>query len=343
MKKVAIIGGGLAGSACAYVLKRSGLEPVIYEAASELPSGASGNKIGMYNPRLAAERTAESEYFISAFNRALQIFAALEDIDWKPCGALHLITDEKRNIRYHKMVGNWGWSDDDMRIVDAQEASDIASVSVDYDSLYLPKSGAVSPRKLCRALSQGVELKLNRKVKSLDDIEADAIIIASAMTSQNFISGLDLRAVRGQITYTKPCEQSADLKTALCYGGYCAPAINGEHIVGSTFQRWLDHSDIIEQDDHDNLARLNEFLPGLSQGMEIVGHRASVRTTSKDHFPIVGHVKDNIYISTAHGSHGIISSIEAAYLIADLICARAPSLTKATIERLSPSRYTRAS
>lgn len=345
MTRVAIIGGGLAGAACAYILKQEGLEPVIYEASDALASGASGNKTGMYNPRLAAEITAESAYFMSAFKRARQVFEKLDDIDWNPCGALHLITDEKREIRYSKMAKNWGWSENELCLVDSAKASDIADIDVMYDALYLPSSGAVSPKKLCDALAEGVEVQLNSKVENLGDIKADATIIASGMASQNYqeTQALGLKAVRGQITYTAPSEQSMELKAALCYGGYVTPAFNGEHIVGSTFQRWLDHSDILAQDDLDNLERLGEFVPSLSGAMEIVGQRASVRTTSRDHFPVVGQVSERVFISTAHGSHGIISSIEAAHLLCNLIKGQASNLSAETIERLSPSRYIQAS
>ena len=240
MTRVAIIGGGLAGTACACALKNTGAQPVIYEASAELASGASGNRLGLYNPRLAAEKTPESEYFISAFNRALEAFECLSDVDWNPCGALHLITDEKRETRYNKMVKNWGWSEDEMRIVSPQETSEIAGVQIDHEALYLSRSGYISPQKLCSALAKDVEVHLDTKIVSLDDLEADAVIIASGMASQVFVPDLELRAVRGQITYAKATKQSENLKAAICYGGYCAPALDGQHIVGSSFSAgWI--------------------------------------------------------------------------------------------------------
>ncbi len=343
MKDIAIIGGGLAGTACAHILRRAGLRPVIYEASDALANGASGNDLGMYNPRLAAERSPEAEYFIYAFERALEEFSSLEDIDFNPCGALHLITDEKRAIRYNKMAKSWGWGEDDLRLLNANEASEVAGVALEYDALYLPRSGSVSPRKICAAYAEGIEIHYNHKVDALSDIEADAVIITSAMGSASFdeTSWLDLRAVRGQVTYTEATPYSSNLKTALCYGGYCTPRPQGGHVVGATFQRWLDHSEIIEQDDADNLARLAEFVPKMAEGMRVSGHRASVRTTSRDHFPVVGRVPvhEDLYISTAHGSHGILSSIAAAHLLRDMITGQAPSLSQDVIERLSPERY----
>ena len=94
------------------------------------------------------------------------------------------------------------------------------------------------------------------------------------------------------------------------------PEIDGVHAVGSTFQRWLDHSQIIEKDDADNIGKLAKNIPSVAGDYRVLGHRAAVRTTTPDHMPIFGRFGD-IYMSTGHGSHGIVSSIYAAHRIAD--------------------------
>jgi glycine/D-amino acid oxidase-like deaminating enzyme len=130
------------------------------------------------------------------------------------------------------------------------------------------------------------------------------------------------KAVRGQITFVKSTPASEKLKCNLCYGGYFSPAKRGEHTLGATFQRWLDHDQIIGDDDYDNIEKLVRVAPELADGLEIVGQRAAVRTTSPDHFPVIGHLRDNIYVSTGHGSHGIMSSIAAAHILTNMILER---------------------
>jgi tRNA 5-methylaminomethyl-2-thiouridine biosynthesis bifunctional protein len=143
--KVAIIGAGLAGTAAAWALRQAGAEPVIYEAGPEIAPGASGNPVGLYNPRLSAERS----FYSDAFPLALKAFEQLRDTDWNECGALHLITDEKRQKKFTDAVKSWGWPRGEMRIVNKAEASEIAGVGVHYDALYLARSGTISPKKLC--------------------------------------------------------------------------------------------------------------------------------------------------------------------------------------------------
>ena len=116
--KVNIIGGGLAGCALAYVLKQNGVKPVIYEAGETLASGASGNDVGLYNPRFTASYGTVGQYFSTAFERALEIFKMFgDDIEWNPCGALHLMNDEKKTRRFPKMVDSWPW--DQAQIINA--------------------------------------------------------------------------------------------------------------------------------------------------------------------------------------------------------------------------------
>lgn len=341
--KIAIIGGGLAGSSLAYALKQAGQEPVVYEAGSELASGASGNSVGLYNPRFCALRGAESDYYTAAFSLVLRTFGGLGDIDWNPCGTLDLINDDKREKRFSQTVENWGWDLEHMRIVDSAEASAIAGVDLNYSALYLPQSGSVSPRKLCAAYMKGVDVHLNARVENLEDIDADVKILACGPAVKKFAPHLPITGVRGQLTDVKASELSQDVKCTICYGGYFSPARKGRHVVGSTFQRWLDHSDILEEDDQDNIQKLADNIPGMEQGLEIIGQRASVRATSKDYFPIVGALcnggDDNLYVSTTHGSHGILSSLMAAHLLTDMILERPLCLANDSVVALSPTRF----
>ncbi len=336
--RIAIIGGGLAGCAAAYVLKQAGLEPVIYEAGAALACGASGNDLGLYNPRISAEYTPEAEYFAVAFAAALETFSHFEDVDWRPCGALHLVNDEKKAKRYPKTVKNWGWAQDDLRMVSAVEGSALAGVELEYEALYIRRSGSVSPRKLCAAYVQGVEVHLNTHVERLDEIKADAYILAGGPLTKDLFD-LPTKTVRGQVTQVKGSAQSLKLACNICYGGYFSAAVGGVHMLGSSFQPWLTHRDILPQDDQDNIAKLADHVPALSQGLEVVDHRASLRTTSPDHFPIMGQAGEGLYVSTAHGSHGILSSLIAAHEIAAMITGKGGRLSQQVLARVSPQRF----
>lgn len=343
---IAIIGGGLAGTACAYALKQAGIESEIYEAGESLAGGASGNALGLVNPRLSAERNPESDFYASSFALAARSFDAIQsqtDIGWHKSGGLHLMVEDKKQKRLPQTVQNWGWPEGHMRIVPPAEASEIAGIPIEHEALYLPDAGCVNPSALCQFYAQGAKINLSRNIERLSDIKADAVILACGTAAKNFpeTAFLPLGTVRGQITRVKATEKSLNLRCNIGYGGYCSPALNGEHMVGATFQRWLDHTNVQPEDDAENLTLLQEHVPALRGDFEVLGSRASLRMAAKDHFPVVGRLAGypNIYLSLAHGSHGIVTSLGAAQLIADMILGRPLSQSRFSVNALAADRF----
>jgi tRNA 5-methylaminomethyl-2-thiouridine biosynthesis bifunctional protein len=49
LARVAIVGGGIAGAACAHALARAGLEAIVLDTAAEPATGASGNAAGLFH------------------------------------------------------------------------------------------------------------------------------------------------------------------------------------------------------------------------------------------------------------------------------------------------------
>jgi len=343
IKNIAIIGGGLAGTSCAYVLKQYGFNPTIYEREEALAHGASGNAIGLYNPRFTAQRDAVSNFFAPAYAQLIRLARKLGGrIDYNPCGALHLISTPEKKKRFENLLQNWGWHEDHVAILSDGQASEIAGVKIENDCLYLPDSGAVSPLKLCHAMAEDIEVRTLYDVSDLSSIKADAIILCNAHASQEFIDWLPLETVRGQISEIETPGALGDLNCNIHYGGYVSASRDGKNILGATFQPWLDHKQVTQEDHDANISKLIESLPFLEGAtFKIKSGRASMRTASKDRFPVVGKVpeKDNIYISAAFGSHGVVGALQSAHYIADLLRDGPVCLPMETTRALVPQRF----
>ena len=334
---VAVIGGGLAGTSIAAKLAGYGVKVDLYEDKS-IASGASGNARGLFNPRFTAQRNGISEFYASAFALTLRRFSRMENIGYQPLGSLHLLTDPEKAKRLIGACENWGWHENHMRIVDAGEASRIAGIPLSSGALYLPQAGFVDPAKLCAELSKNVKV-ISDQLVHYDSY--NAVIIAAGLGSIAFnqLNDIPLHTVRGQISYAPETDLTKQLKANICYGGYCSAAMGGFHVIGSTFQPWLNDTDVKAEDHDAILSNLNKYVPELATEMKITGGRAALRTTSKDRFPVVGKVNDNLYVSTAHGSHGIISSLLSAEIIAAEITGRVQPVPDAIIAELSPERF----
>lgn len=343
--KIAIIGGGLAGTSCAYVLKKYGYIPVIYEAGYHLASGASGNAIGIYNPRFSKLRDVLSDFFAPAYAHLVRVVKlAGSGVDYSPCGSLHLIEEGSKEERLKSMAKHWFWHEDHARIVNAEKASEIAGIKLESEALYLSDSGYVSPQKLCEYYACDVEVHLNSKVENLSDIDADAIILASggAVKSFDCLQWLPMETVRGQVSFLKETSQSKALKCNLCYGGYMSPARDNVHAAGATFEKWAQHTDVTQENHDANIKSVQDNIKAFeSENFIADSGRAGLRAATNDRFPVVGAVPNqkHIYVSTAFGSHGLVSSIAAAHLIADILRCGACSLPLETVRALSPYRF----
>lgn len=339
--RVAVIGGGLAGTAAAQAIHRRGMDAVIF---GPLAQGASGNEIGLYNPRFSAMRDPQSDFYASAFARIAHGRSG--------SGNLHLVTDADKHKRFQAMLDHWHWPDDHMRYLPADEASALAGVKIDHEALYLPDGGALCPAALCRSyardMPQAGMADLNHMQPDgsgwrVNGDRYDAVILACGVHVRECaaLSWLPVHTVRGQMSMAAATPESRNLRVNISFGGYISAPLNGIHAVGATFQKWLDNPGLRDEDNRDNISRLAACLPHLADGLTVTGARAALRTSSRDRFPIAGEVPgvQNLYVSTAHGSHGIVTSAAAAELLADIIDGSPCSLSADTMAGLAPQRF----
>jgi tRNA 5-methylaminomethyl-2-thiouridine biosynthesis bifunctional protein len=265
-----------------------------------------------------------------------------EVIEYNPCGKLYLITDEKRQERYNAMIENWGWGEDYARLVDAQEASDIAGIEVAYDALYLPHSGSINPRKLCAYYAQDIEVHLNYSVTDLSELDADAVILCcgSAVSEFEELSWLELRKTRGQLSTVEATQNSSALRCHVNYGGYISAMHHNQHVVGATFEKEVAHTQVTQESHAMNMSDLQVNLL-KQEDFKITDGRAAHRVATSDHFPVIGAVPNshNIYVSAALGSYGVVSSLMGAKVITDMIRGGPQSLPHDVLYALSPRRF----
>jgi tRNA 5-methylaminomethyl-2-thiouridine biosynthesis bifunctional protein len=347
--RVNIIGGGIAGCALAYMIKREGGEPVIYEAAPSLYEGqAPEHDCSTYNPRYSALWDANAKYFSMGYFEVLRLFDEFTkeglDFHWDQCGTLQLMHSERKIHRYSKTIASWqenGWSEDDIRFVNASEASEIAGVPIEHDGMYLARAGVVSPQRLCSRLIKGVEVKVNQWVEDASALIGDATVLAcgTKVTSFKEAAHLSISPVRGQVTYIRESDASAKVRTTVNYGGHISPSRGGVQYIGATFQPWLEHTKMLPEDDVINIRNLCERFPALAAEYKVVDSKAGVRTAARDHFPIIGQVSDKVYVSTAHGSHGFVSSISSAIILAKKIVKNENVAPDDVIKTMSAERF----
>jgi tRNA 5-methylaminomethyl-2-thiouridine biosynthesis bifunctional protein len=364
-KKVAVIGGGIAGTSAAASFSRRGAEVHLFERG-QIAGEGSGNPRGLYNPRFTAQQGTDSDFYAAAFANSFHIFRDLQkktDIGFSPIGNLHLLTNEDKKRKIEGMAQNWGWHADHVRQVSAQEASSLAGVDLPCDAVFLPDAGMVSPPLVCRALAGNAVIHERAHVPALIrresgwDIEGhiyDAVVLASGAAIASFAetAWLPVGTIRGQVSTFPATPETQKLKTNLCYGGYVSAPWNGQHVVGATFQNWLTDTALREEDHEYVMNLLTEILPGWTGDIKIAGGRAALRLAAKDRQPIAGRLPDaaawrrgeekdvpGLYITSAHGSHGLVSAPLCAEHIASLAFGENPVLPRNVRTFLSLERF----
>jgi tRNA 5-methylaminomethyl-2-thiouridine biosynthesis bifunctional protein len=160
-------------------------------------------------------------------------------------------------------------------------------------------------------------------------------------------------------------------KTVVCGEGYISPARDGKLCFGATFDLKGKERNITDQDHQENLSNLADIAPELavtiSQQQDKLTGRTAFRCSTPDYMPIVGPAplyknyletfaqlrKDrkwdfgdaepahypNLYVSTGHGSKGLITCPISAELIASMICNEPLPLPKDLIDMINPCRF----
>ena len=325
-RKVAIVGAGLAGASAAWHLKRAGIDVEVYEARADIAPGASGNSTGIMNPKLTVQRGAQSDYYTAAFAYARRYLPTLN-----PCGSLHLQMDEDKARKFDGYISNLGWHADHMKMLNADEASDVAGVKLDQPCLFYPDAGFANPRAIVETLLKDIPVHLNTRVEMP---EADAVVFA---TAHDAVTELPLQKVRGQVSRLRPNDASMLLKANLCYGGYLSPVQNdGLHMCGATFQPW-DEDAAVRDDDHArNIAQLTQAVPSIG-APEVQDGWTGFRAAAKDRFPAIGQ-HNTVWVSVAHGSHGMISGLMGGAILAARLTGAPLPISAESAAALDPAR-----
>ena len=205
--------------------------------------------------------------------------------------------------------------------------------------------------------------------------QAPVVVLAGAAEAAQFSQSawLPLKRIRGQITGLPATEQSAALGTVLCAKGYVAPPREGQHTLGASFNFDQTDPSPSEAEHRSNLEMLKEISSDLYQRLQAdsrtiseLDGRVAMRCTSPDYLPIIGPLADapafaeayaalgkdarrvpdtpcpwldGLYVNTAHGSRGMITTPLSGELLAAWLDGEPLPVPRAIAEACHPSRF----
>ena len=312
-KKIAIIGGGIAGASLAYSLNKRGANVTLIDRTGKIGTHTSGNPVALISPKLNLHFDNYGRFFPQAFIYTSILIKALErdgeDIFLKPKGIITIAKSEKEKLYQKELIETLNWPTSEVKYLSESEISKISDFSAPFGGIYIPKAGSINTKKFLKALIQDTKIVMGdvQKVEKKIDGWAlfiktqkkpfiyDNIVFANALESfENISLSCPLIPNRGQITYIPSIHKTITSS----FGGYLTPPINfnGEYIqtLGATYDKWNikthpNWAKLRKKDHHLLLEKLRVYDKETSFPENLKG-RASLRATSLDHMPIAGQI-----------------------------------------------------
>jgi len=333
-REAVVVGGGLAGASAAWSLAQRGWRVQLIERHAQLAAEASGNPQGVLYARLSPSHTPLSRLVLAGYQYSLRTLRSLLPCDgdaWSDAPVLQLAYDGQEGARQARLL-ELGLPEALLHAIAMDEASHLAGITLPAGGLLFPGGGWVHPPALCRALADHphIAVRTAAPVLSLERggggwrlvtdgevlAEAAVVVLAGGVESGAYpqTRDLPLRVNRGQVTLLPATPESRLLGAVLCAESYVAPARGGLHSAGATFARELS-IEATAADNAENLAMLARLSPALFHALQgptlaaqRLSGRAALRCVSPDYLPIIGSIGEGLYISTAHGSRGLITT-----------------------------------
>ncbi|MBA6411925.1 bifunctional tRNA (5-methylaminomethyl-2-thiouridine)(34)-methyltransferase MnmD/FAD-dependent 5-carboxymethylaminomethyl-2-thiouridine(34) oxidoreductase MnmC [Parahaliea sp. F7430] len=388
-----VLGAGLAGTATAAALAKRGIHVTVLESA-EVAGAASGNQQGILYTRLSRQHSPLADFSVLSFSHAAALYRALlasgeliAGRDGQLCGSFHLHRDNSELALLKELLTELP---DLAEVLSADAASARLGVELASPGFWYPHSGWLSPPAICRHwLSQSKITLLehcgqvtvskhagqwqarNHSGELLAEADCAVIACGHHSAAQSGLEWLPLQAIRGQTSSLPAGQPFEQLRAALCHDGYIAPARDGQHCIGATFNLNDSSQDLSIKDHQHNLQQLSQALPQWSAALEALNPatlegRVGFRCASPDYLPLVGPVpklddfvaqfaalrrnakrdipacgifEQGLYLNTGHGSRGLSSTPLAAELLASQICHEPLPMTRELARALAPARF----
>lgn len=336
--EIAVVGAGITGCACAGALAREGKRVRVYDARG-IGEGASGRN-GGFALRGAAARydVARETYGAEAARElwrrtenAVDRLAAIAGDAFDRTGSLRLAADVEERV---EIQGEYEALRDDGFAVEWRE--ELSHLRPDFrGAIFHPTDGAVQPAGLVQRLADsaaeaGVAFAQHYRIESLENIEADQIVIATDGSGRGLLPELDeaLWPARGQVIATTPLrERLFECPHYARHGFDYWQQLRDRRIVLGGFR---DFSILTEMTDDETTTEpiqeaLDAFLVELLGELPEVTHRwAGIFGLTQDLLPLVGRVPghDGVWVAAGYSGHGNVLGLLCGELVAGALLGR---------------------
>ena len=361
----AIVGGGIAGSASAYYLARSGLSCLLVEAES-IAAGASGWSAGLITPPIGPRLEGPlRDLMLAGFELHQELPRRLGNSDGEVYklrrGGTVLVAPDEDAV-----PGRRALLDDPIPRRRGARWLDPAAVAETCPWIDQPQAGGVfepaaanlDPERLTRAFSGAAQqLGVHLELDSVNSIERDAagfalrgsrgdyraeqVLLAAGPWTGRLAGQLGfgefIKPLKGQILRLRVGPPHSPVGFSDPDGNYLAPRPGGQVWIGTTEESAGFDRDPTAAARDQMLARARRYCSRVGSA-EIVAQTACLRPLSSDGLPLVGPLPgvEGAWVCSGHGRTGMLLGPISARETVNLILGRETALAMGPFD---PARF----
>jgi sarcosine oxidase, subunit beta len=304
-KDVAVVGAGIVGLSIAFHLSRRGASVVVYERTG-IGAGASGVQPGgvrrQWGTRVNCLLAAESLRWYADARERLRMRV---DPGFRACGYLFLAHSEGTLERLRHSVELQNELGVPSRIVTPAEAAELVP-DLQTESLtggaWCAEDGYFDrPQAIVEALGAVADVRIH-EVRSLDDVQADAVVVAAGAETPRLLPELPIRPEPRVLELSDPIrERLLEPLVVSAERGFAAKQLADGRLLASGDRKALD-----------------ELLPRLVH--VALPHRVEgVYDVTPDHQAILGRVRDRVWVAAGFSGHGFMQAPAVGRILAEAI------------------------
>jgi sarcosine oxidase, subunit beta len=337
-----VVGAGVVGLAVARELSRRGARVAVFERQG-IGAGASGVQPGgvrqQWGTPVACRLARESAAFYAEADARLD---APLPLGFRRCGYLFLAHDGDQLERLAANVAVQNAEAIPSRIVTADEAAGLVpglAVDAVTGGAWCAEDGYFDrPQAVVEAFGRGLDVRI-REIRSLAELEADAIVVAAGADSPALVPGLPIVREERYLFLSEPiAERLLEPLVVSVERRFAAKQLGDGRVLASDLGARGD--DAREAECRANVrAAIEELLPLLTYVSFPLLVRGEYDVTP-DHQPLLGEVDDGVYVAAGFSGHGFMIAPAVARILADAILdgARDEALAVLDVARFAENR-----
>jgi len=348
-RRALVIGAGFAGMGVAQALALRGWRVTVIDATYGQHSSTHHQHVAAaLTPMVARDDNIRARLSRAGSLRAHSRWGTLPESVFFACGAIQLQRDQGRIVDLASVLDALQFPTQWVRGVSADQASELAGMSLTRGGVYFPTAARVQPQGLLDALAQtaGIDM-LNAAVARISHLSgswqaldfsgkvlasAPHVVLAGGVHSKTVLeqSGLlagnarleAMHALGGEVSFIPAQSLSGGPRCIVAGDGYVLPVQDGHCVIGSTYAHAAKQVSVTPDGIAANVKRAAGLLniPELSVRLkdEKISGWAGWRAVVPGRLPVIGPVlhAPGVWVACGFASRGLTWATLAGDLIA---------------------------